>query len=272
MHGNAVLRFMRCTCLHGLVGLALIAAGCKKQTQQVRVPASSGGEIRAYNGPMEPDDGQWIRATKDYANTRYSTLNQINTENVTALKVAWTFDTGIARGQEAAPIVANNTMYVMSPWPNKLYALDLTKPHGLLKWTFEPNPSPAAKGEACCDWVNRGAVFTDGKVICNTLDGYTIAVDANTGKLLWRTHLADITKGETMTMAPIAVRDKVYVGNSGGEFGVRGWLAALDTKSWQGTVAGLQRRTGQRRSDRRPVQAVLSAVQGHGFGCEDLAA
>ena len=111
-----------------------------------------------------------------------------------------------------------------------------------LKWTFEPNPSPAAKGEACCDWVNRGAVFADGKVIYNTLDGYTVAVDANSGKLLWRTHLADITKGETITMAPMVVRNKVYVGDSGGEFGVRGWLTALDTGSgkvlWQAYNTG----------------------------------
>ncbi len=190
---------------------------------------------------MEPDDGQWVRATKDYANTRYSSLNQINTGNVGSLKVAWTFDTGVPRGQEAAPIVANNTMYVVTPWPNKLYALDLTK-QGALKWSFEPNPSAAAKGEACCDWVNRGAVFADGKVIYNTLDGYTVAIDANSGNLAWRTHLADITKGETMTMAPLVVHNKVYVGNSGGEYGVRGWLTALDTGSgkvlWQAYNTG----------------------------------
>ncbi len=217
--------------------LGIFAVGCSKQTQQVQPPASLGGEVHPYKGQLAPDDGQWVRATKDYANTRYSTLDQINTGNVGTLKVAWTFATGIARGQEAAPIVANGTMYVVSPWPNKLFALDLTQPGGRLKWTFEPNPSPASKGSACCDWVNRGAVFADGKVIYNTLDGYTVAIDANSGKLLWRTHLADITKGETITMAPMVVRDKVYVGDSGGEYGVRGWLTALDTKTgkvvWQ---------------------------------------
>jgi lanthanide-dependent methanol dehydrogenase len=217
--------------------LTIFAGGCSKQTQQVQPAVSLGGKVHPYSGQLAPDDGQWVRATKDYANTRYSTLNQINTGNVGTLKVAWTFDTGIARGQEAAPIVANGTMYVVSPWPNKLFALDLTKPGGHLKWTFEPNPSRASKGSACCDWVNRGAVYADGRVIYNTLDGYTVAIDANSGKLLWRTHLADITKGETMTMAPMVVRDKVYVGDSGGEFGVRGWLTALDTKTgkvvWQ---------------------------------------
>jgi PQQ-dependent dehydrogenase (methanol/ethanol family) len=222
--------------------LAVASTGCQKKTQTVQQPVSLGGRLQPYSGPMEPDDGQWVRPTKDYANTRYSTLDQINTSNVAHLQVAWTFNTGVNRGQEAAPLVVNNTMYVVAPWPNKLFALDLTKPGAPLKWSYDPNPSPAAKGEACCDWVNRGAVFTDGKVIYNTLDGYTIAIDANSGKLAWRTHLADISKGETITMAPMVVRNKVYVGESGGEFGVRGWLAALDTKDgkllWQAYQTG----------------------------------
>ncbi len=96
-------------------------------------PIICNGCSATYAGPIEADDGQWTRATKDYANTRYSTLDQINTDNVVNLKVAWTFDTGVARGQEAAPIIANNTMYVVAQWPNKLFALDLTKPGGALK-------------------------------------------------------------------------------------------------------------------------------------------
>lgn len=228
-----------------VAGMALLlssATGCRKKTQTVQQPAEAAGGIHPYTGSMEADDGQWLRATKDYANTRYSSLDQINTGNVQNLKVAWTFDTGVSRGQEAAPIVANNTMYVVAPWPNKLFALDLTKPGAPLKWSYNPNPLPAAKGEACCDWVNRGAVFSDGRLIYNTLDGYTLGLDADTGKLLWKTHLADLTKGETITMAPMVVHNKVYVGDSGGEFGVRGWLAALDTESgkvlWQAYNTG----------------------------------
>ncbi len=222
--------------------VVLATLGCHPPAQPVVNNTGTGGQVRAYAGPMEPDDGQWTRATKDYANTRYSTLDQINRSNVASLKVAWTFDTGVPRGQEAAPLVVNNTMYVVTPWPNKLYALDLTKPGAPPKWTFEPNPSPNAKGEACCDWVNRGAVFDNNKVIYNTLDGYTVAVAAADGHLLWRTHLADIQKGETITMAPMVVHNKVYVGNSGGEFGVRGWLDALDTNTgkllWQAYSTG----------------------------------
>jgi len=229
-----------------LSGTALVAfclTGCKKSaTQQVIAPLATGGSMHPYSGNMENDDYQWVRATKDYANTRYSTLSQINTGNVANLKVAWTFDTGVARGQEAAPIVANNTMYVVAPWPNKLFALDLAKPGAPVKWTYDPHPTSAAKGEACCDWVNRGAAYADGKVIYNTLDGNTVAVDANTGKEVWRTRLGNINMGETMTMAPMVVKDKVIVGDSGGEFGVRGWVAALSTKDgkllWQAYHTG----------------------------------
>src|SRR5690242_4662175 len=94
--------------------ILLAAAGCRKQTQQVISPYESGGSMRQYAGTLEPDDGQWVRATKDYANTRYSTLDQINQGNVAQLKLAWTFDTGNTRGEEAAPLVVNNTMYVVT--------------------------------------------------------------------------------------------------------------------------------------------------------------
>ncbi|MDB5947412.1 MAG: PQQ-dependent dehydrogenase, methanol/ethanol family, partial [Ramlibacter sp.] len=178
-----------------------------------------------------PDDGQWVRPAKDLASTRYSGLDQINESNVAQLRVAFKFSTGVVRGHEAAPIVAENTMFIVGPYPNTLFALDLTKPGGPLKWTFDPKPDPSSKGVACCDLVNRGAVYADGRVFFNTLDNQTLAVDARTGKELWRVRLGDIKLGESMTMAPLVVKDKVLVGNSGGEFGVRGWLIALDAAS-----------------------------------------
>jgi hypothetical protein len=123
-------------------------------------------------------------------------------------------------------------MYVVTPFPNVLYAFDLTQ-SGKVKWSFKPNPAPASQGVACCDTVNRGAAYADGKIFYNTLDTHTVAVDAATGKEVWRTKLGDYNKGEAITMAPLVVKDKVLVGNSGGEFGARGWIAALDTKSGQ---------------------------------------
>src|SRR5437870_3350405 len=90
------------------------------------------------------DDAEWTMPARNYESTRFSDLNQINTTTVTNLKVAWTFDTGVNRGQEAAPIVVSNTMYVVTPFPNILYALDL-RTNGAMKWKYEPNPKSAAQ-------------------------------------------------------------------------------------------------------------------------------
>ena len=176
-------------------------------------------------------DGQWPMPGRDTALTRYSALDQITAQNVKDLKVAFTFSLGVNRGQEAPPLVVGDTLYVVSAYPNTLYALDLSKPGAPLKWRFDPNPAPSAQGVACCDVVNRGAVFSDGRLYFNTLDGFTLAVDAGTGKEVWRTKMADFQMGETITMAPLVAKDKVIVGDSGGEMGVRGWAAALDKAS-----------------------------------------
>lgn len=180
---------------------------------------------------LAQQSGDWPMPAHDFASTRYSPLNEITRANIAGLKVAFTFSTGVDRGQEAAPVVAGNTMYIVSPFPNIVYALDLTKDGAPVKWSFRPQPQAAAQGVACCDVVNRGAVVAGNRVFFNTLDGQTIALDTATGRQLWRTKLGDINRGETITMAPLVVKDKVLVGNSGGEFGVRGWLAALDAGS-----------------------------------------
>ena len=166
------------------------------------------------------------------------------------LQVAFAFSTGVDHGQEAAPIVANNTMFIVTPYPNIVFALDLTKPGAPIKWSYRPHPAAASQGVACCDVVNRGAAYSDGKVFFNTLDDNTIALDAETGKVLWKTKLGDINTGETITMAPLVVKGKVLVGNSGGELGVRGWLAALDVAYRQDPLAGLRHGAGQGRADR----------------------
>jgi lanthanide-dependent methanol dehydrogenase len=165
---------------------------------------------------------------KNYAATRFSAMRQITPANVAKLAISFTFSTATTHGYEAPPLVVGNTMYLITPFPNYLYALDLTKVGAPAKWTFKPKPLAAAQGVACCDVVNRGAIYSKGKIIFNTLDGQTIAVDANSGQQIWRTRLGNIQKGETITMAPLVANGKVLVGNSGGEMGVRGWIAALD--------------------------------------------
>jgi alcohol dehydrogenase (cytochrome c) len=174
--------------------------------------------------------GQWVMPGKNYSITRYSKLHQINNHNVKHLQVAWTFSTGVLRGHEAAPLVVGDTMYIVTPWPNILYALDL-KHQGKLKWKFNPHPSASAKGEACCDVVNRGAAYKNGTIFYNTLDDHVVAVNAKNGKLKWKTKVGSINKGATMTMAPLVVKNHVLVGVSGGELGVHGWIKALDTNS-----------------------------------------
>ena len=175
--------------------------------------------------------GEWTMPLGDYAATRYSALDQINAANVANLRPVFTFDTGIARGHEAAPLVVGMTMFIVTPFPNIVYALDLTRPRNPVKWVFRPRPLQRAPGVACCDVVSRGAAFAGGRLFFNTLDGQTIALDAGTGREIWRTRLGNIDIGETITMAPLVAEGRVLVGSSGGEFGVRGWLAALDAGS-----------------------------------------
>src|SRR5213076_3573837 len=127
------------------------------------------------------------RCVAFYSNSRYSELAQITSRNVANLKVAWTFSTGVLRGHEGQPLVVDNTMYLVTPYPNVAYALDLTQPGFPLKWKYRPENAQAAIGAACCDVVNRGAAFADGKIVYNLLDGHTVAVDAATGEEIWRT-------------------------------------------------------------------------------------
>ena len=175
--------------------------------------------------------GDWTMPAGDYANTRFSPLSQINTGNVKNLHVVGMMADGIPHGHEGGPLVVNKTLYMVTPFPNYLIALDLTKPGYPMKWRFEPNPDGRSQGIACCDVVNRGASYADGKIIYNTLDDNTIAVDAEKGTLVWKTSVGDEDLGETVTMAPIVVKNVVLVGDSGGELGVRGKLTALDLKS-----------------------------------------
>jgi PQQ-dependent dehydrogenase (methanol/ethanol family) len=175
--------------------------------------------------------GDWVMAAGDYGNLRYSALDTINTTNVKDLHVVTTLSTGIPRGHEGQPLVVNNTMYVVTPFPNNLLAIDLTKPGGALKWAYQPHPDQRSVGIACCDTVNRGAHYADGKIIYSLLDAHVVAVNAETGEEVWRTAVGNIDLGETFTGAPLVVKDKVLVGNSGGELGVRGYVAALDLKT-----------------------------------------
>jgi alcohol dehydrogenase (cytochrome c)/methanol dehydrogenase (cytochrome c) subunit 1 len=177
---------------------------------------------------IQNDDGQWVMQRKNYSSWAYSTLNQITKENVKNLKVAWSFSLGTLQGQEGVPLVVGTTMYVHTSFPNHVYALDLTKEGAPIKWSYHPKQDPKAPPVACCDLVNRGLQYAEGKVILTTLDTQIIALDATNGKELWKVKNGDPSKGETNTGAGLIVGNKYIQGISGAEFGVRCWVNAYD--------------------------------------------
>jgi len=178
---------------------------------------------------MSADSAQWVMPSLNYANTRNSTLNEITADNAKNLKVAWTMSTGATRGHEGQPLVVGDTMYFESAYPNHVFAVDLNDYH--TKWEYTPKEDPFAVSVACCDLVNRGVAYGDGKVIVDALDGQVIALNAQTGKVVWNSKNSDAEAGQTLTAAPLVVKDKVIVGVSGGEYGVRGNLTAYNLTS-----------------------------------------
>src|SRR6266851_4127352 len=190
---------------------------------------------------LSKDPNQWVMPTGNYANTRYSELNQINKDNAKNLRPIWTFSTGVLRGHEGGPLVIGDVMYVHTAFPNNVFALDLNK-SGQIRWKYEPKQDPSVIAVMCCDTVNRGVAYGDGKIILAQADTTVVALDAKTGKELWSVKNGDPKKGETMTSAPMVVKDKVLVGNSGGEFGVPGHVTAYNlkdgSKAWRAASVG----------------------------------
>jgi PQQ-dependent dehydrogenase (methanol/ethanol family) len=190
---------------------------------------------------MAQNPKDWVMPTGDYANTRYSKLNQITAANVGKLQAAWTFSTGVLRGHEGGPLIIGNIMYVHTPFPNKVYALDLSQEQKIV-WAYEPKQDPNVIPVMCCDTVNRGVAYGDGKIFLHQADTTLVALDAKTGKLVWSVKNGDPSKGETGTSAPMVVKDKVIIGISGGEFGVRGSVTAFNIKdgkrAWRGSSMG----------------------------------
>jgi PQQ-dependent dehydrogenase (methanol/ethanol family) len=187
------------------------------------------------------DPNQWVLPLGSYSGIRHSKLTQINTKNADKLHVSWTMSTGTLRGQEGQPLVVGNMMYFESSYPNFVYAINLDKV-GEIVWKFAPEQDKFSPSVACCDLVNKGVAYADGKILVTTLDTHVYALDAKTGKVVWSAQNGDPQMGQTMTMAPLVVHDKVIVGISGGEYGVRGHLTAYDLKSgkqvWRANSVG----------------------------------
>ncbi|HEX3344905.1 MAG TPA: PQQ-binding-like beta-propeller repeat protein, partial [Polyangiaceae bacterium] len=230
----------------GAVAVLLGVAGCRTEKAPSQGAAATQGvvpgAVAGVHMIAELPGANWTTPAGDLANTRFSPLAQITVDNAKTLHVTSTFTTGVPHGHEGQPLVVDGTMYVVTPFPNDLIAVDLKLPGTPVLWRYRPSPDPRSVGIACCDVVNRGASYADGKIIYNLLDAHTVAVDAKTGKEAWRTQIGDINRGETITMAPLVVKDEVFVGNSGGEMGVRGKLVALDVHDgrelWRGYNTG----------------------------------
>lgn len=206
-------RVLLATCLTSVAALA--AGGAWASEELVKMSANA---------------KDWVMPAGDYANTRYSKLNQINAQNVGKLQVAWTFSTGVLRGHEGGPLIVGNMMYVHTPFPNKVYALDLSQDNKIV-WRYEPKQDPNVIPVMCCDTVNRGVAYGDGKIFLHQADDKLVAIDAKTGAQVWTAVNGDPSKGQTGTSAPLVVKDKVLVGTSGGEFGVQCSMTAYDIKS-----------------------------------------
>jgi len=216
----------------------LLSAAClAAMTVFTTGPATANDELMKMS--QNPKD--WVMPTGDFANQRYSKLNQITTKNVGKLQVAWTFSTGVLRGHEGAPLVIGDTMYVHTAFPNNVFALDLNN-DGAIKWAYSPKQDPNVIPVMCCDTVNRGLAYGDGKIFLYQADTTLVALDAKTGDEVWKVKNGDPTISETGTNAPHVFKDKVFVGVSGAEFGVRGAMSAYNIKDgklvWRGYSTG----------------------------------
>jgi alcohol dehydrogenase (cytochrome c) len=169
----------------------------------------------------------WPMYGGDSGNTRFSTSNQINAGNVNKLKVQWALQLGTNRSQESTPILVGDTLFVTSSFgPKNTYAVDAKT--GQVKWTYQPDIPKGIEQYACCDVNNRGVAHADGRIFVGRLDAHVVALDAKTGKELWKTQVTDYTQGSVITSPPTLVKNLVITGYGGGEYGARGSIVALD--------------------------------------------
>ena len=177
---------------------------------------------------LQNDPANWVMPAGNYNNQRYSALKQINKKNIQQLNMAWSFSTGVLRGHEGNSLVIDDTLYIHTPFPNIVYALDLNN-DGAIKWKYEPKQSyDETVPVMCCDTVNRGLAYADGKIFLNQADTTLVALDMDTGKEVWSDKRDDPTTGATSTGAAFVFDDTVLVGISGSEFGIRGYVQAYD--------------------------------------------
>jgi PQQ-dependent dehydrogenase (methanol/ethanol family) len=196
-------------------------------TTETAAPAAPNTVAATAPASVLPDT-EWTTYGLDNGETRFSPLDQINAGNVTDLGLAWSFDTGEVRGHEATPLIVDGVMYATRPW-SSVFAVDART--GQLLWNYDPQVDKSIGWKACCDVVNRGVAYYDGKVFVGTIDGRLIALDAKTGQVVWEKVTVDQGEPYTITGAPRIADGKVLIGNGGAELGTRGYLTAYDAQT-----------------------------------------
>ncbi len=207
-----------------LLATVFAQASTAQQTSTRRTEAAYGIDQNALVA-AEARKGDWLSYGRTYKEQRYSPLDEINDETVKNLGIAWVYKTDTKRGLEATPLVIDGIIYTTGSW-SKVYALDAVS--GEPVWTYDPEVPKETAMVACCDVVNRGAALYDGKIFVGTLDGRLIALDADTGKLVWSTMTVEPDQPFTVTGAPRVVKGNVIIGNGGAEYGVRGYISAYN--------------------------------------------
>lgn len=176
----------------------------------------------------DKDPNNWLHYGRDYETTRYSPLQQINVDNVKKLVPKWNLSFGVLEGQDSQAVVFDGVVYVTSSF-NRVWALDGQS--GKVLWKYERELPADVYPHLCCDVVNRGVALYKDKAYLATLDSHIVALDNLTGKVVWDKQVGDYTYSESFTIMPLALRGKIIAGTSGAEYGVRGWIVALDADS-----------------------------------------
>jgi alcohol dehydrogenase (cytochrome c) len=198
----------------GAILLSLIPGLLSAQVTYERLAAAA----------QEPQN--WLTYSATYNSQRYSALDRITPRNVKTLEQKWVFQAESLQKFEATPLVIDGIMYLTQP-PNDVVAIDART--GRIFWLYQYKPAPDSK--VCCGAVNRGLAILGDTLFMATVDARLIAIDARSGKPLWNTKVADNETGYSMTLAPLVVKDKVIVGVAGGEYGIRGFVAAYEAKT-----------------------------------------
>lgn len=182
----------------------------------------------ALNTDTTSDSADWVLHGRTNQEQRFSPLTNINDNNAAELGLAWSIDLPDARGQEATPLVVNGVMYTTAAW-SIVYAINAAT--GEVLWIYDPKVDRSVAVKGCCDAVNRGVAYWEGDILVGTLDGRLVSIKAEDGSLNWQTLTVDTSKPYTITGAPRVAKGKVFIGNGGAEFGVRGYMSAYDIKT-----------------------------------------